>query len=65
MTREELQEIGRRLYGPAWKAKMARELARSPSTIFNWVSGRIAVPKTAARRIREMAAAKEQGNQTP
>lgn len=56
MTKEELQEIGRRLYGPAWKAKLARELARSPATVFNWVAGRIAIPKTAERRIRELAA---------
>jgi len=54
MTKEELQEIGRKLYGPAWKAKMARDLARSPATIFNWVAGRIDIPETAARRIREL-----------
>lgn len=56
MTRDELQQIGRRLYGPAWKAKMARELARSPATIFNWVAGRIDIPETAARRLRELEA---------
>lgn len=54
MTRDELQEIGRKLYGPAWKAKMARALARSPATIFNWVAGRSDIPETAARRIREL-----------
>lgn len=53
MTREELQEIGKKLYGPAWKAKMARELARSPATVFNWVAGK-PIPKTAERRIREL-----------
>lgn len=54
MTRDELQQIGRKLYGPAWKAKMARELARSPATVFNWVAGRIDIPETAARRLREL-----------
>lgn len=55
MTKEELQEIGRKVYGPAWKAKLARDLARSPATVFNWVAGRIAIPKTAERRIRDLA----------
>jgi DNA-binding transcriptional regulator YdaS (Cro superfamily) len=61
MTVDELTVIGVQLYGSRWKAKMARALARSPATVFNWVAGRIDVPETAARRIRQLAEQHERG----
>lgn len=54
MTKDELSEIGRELFGSAWKAKMARALARSPATVFNWTAGRIDIPKTAADHIHRL-----------
>lgn len=56
MTKEELAEIGRELFGAAWKAKMARALARSPATVFNWTAGRNEIPKTAVDHIHRLYA---------
>jgi hypothetical protein len=53
MTKDELRHIGQQLYGPLWKAKLARELGRSRFTIYRWA--RTGVPsEPAAKRIREL-----------
>jgi predicted transcriptional regulator len=58
MNRHELAEIGRELYGPAWKAKLAKELGRSRFTVYRWAAGKTEVSGPAAERIRELRAQK-------
>ena len=55
MTKDELAQIGRTLYGPAWKGRLAAELGRSRFTIYRWAAGK-PLPECAAVRIRELAA---------
>lgn len=54
MTPAELAKIGWNLYGPAWKPKMASQLGRSRSTVWNWMNGKARIPETAAARIRQL-----------
>jgi hypothetical protein len=54
MTKEELAEIGRKLYGGAWKGKMADDLGWSRFTVYRWAAGKTSVHESAARRIREL-----------
>ena len=55
MTPDKLAEIGKRLYGPKWKHKLADALTRSPGAISNWLAGKT-VPKTAAAKIEQLHA---------
>lgn len=54
MTPQELEAIGTESFGKAWKVWLANKLGRSPSVIHRWMSGGT-IPKTAERRIRELA----------
>ena len=54
MTKDELSTIGKHLYGPKWKGKLAEELGRSRFTVYRWA--RTGVPsKSSATRIRSLA----------
>lgn len=52
MTPVELREIGERLYGPKWQARMARALPVSPRTIRYWLAEERAIRPVIAARIR-------------
>lgn len=54
MTRHELTKIGKSLFGPLWKSKLARALGRDYTTVNRWTKGDHDIPETAARRIREL-----------
>jgi len=63
MTPNEFAEIGRKLYGPRWKASMARELGRHPITIFKWLRSEGELPKHVAKHVRLLA--NQQESTTP
>ena len=52
MTRDELREIGRQLYGELWQSPLARNAGVDPRTMRRWVAGDRAIPEPAARLIR-------------
>ena len=54
MTADELRNIGERLYGPQWQAKLARALPVNPRTVRSWLSGRREIPQENAERIRAL-----------
>jgi hypothetical protein len=54
MTPAELTSIGRGLFGPLWKSKLARALGRDYTTVNRWTKGDNEIPETAIRRIREL-----------
>jgi hypothetical protein len=55
MTSAELREIGERLYGPEWKAKMARALPVTTRTIRFWLAGDREIRPVIAERIKSLA----------
>lgn len=54
MTKDELATIGRGLFGPAWKGKLAAEMGRSRFTVYRWAAGN-PIPAPAVTRIRHLA----------
>ncbi len=52
MTREELAEIGKRLYGAEWKHPLSRSLYIDYRTMRRWSSGQAPIPDDAARNAR-------------
>lgn len=59
MTKDELAEIGCRLYGAEWKGKLAAELGRSRFTIYRWAAGK-PMPEPAKVRIRQLDESRKQ-----
>jgi len=64
MTPVQLNRIGRKLYGEAWggregKERMAAELSRSPSTIYEWLAGTSGISKTVADKLKELVKQKQ------
>jgi hypothetical protein len=56
LSRTELADKGRALFGRGWQTKLAKRLEVNPSTVRRWVSGAVAVPGPAAAAIRGMIA---------
>jgi len=54
MTKKELAIIGRKLFGPLWKGKLAKELHWSRFTVYRWAAGTTPIHPAAARRIKEL-----------
>jgi|JI9StandDraft_1071089.scaffolds.fasta_scaffold1596770_1 DNA-binding transcriptional regulator YdaS (Cro superfamily) len=54
MTADELRQIGEKLYGPQWQAKLSRALPVNPRTVRSWLSGRREIPEENAERIRAL-----------
>jgi hypothetical protein len=54
MTADELRQIGEKLYGPQWQAKLSRALPVNPRTIRSWLSVRREIPEENAERIRAL-----------
>ena len=44
MTKDDLRDCGRTLFGERWQTALARALRVNPSTVRRWVSGAIPVP---------------------
>ena len=53
MTKEELTEIGRKLYGSCWKGKLAHVLGRSRFTVYRWAKEGVK-HEAVVKRIREL-----------
>lgn len=45
MTAAEFERAGERLYGPRWKAPLARALGRDPSMIWRYATDQAPIPK--------------------
>lgn len=54
MNRNELEHLGRRLYGYGWKSRLADELQINRKSVSRWIAAD-AVPAWAAERVRELA----------
>lgn len=52
VTKEELADAGRKLYGRGWQTRLAEALDVDGSTVRRWVSGVIPVPGPAAAAVR-------------
>lgn len=55
MTPQELEVIGLRLYGLAWRSRLAETLGSDRSRVSRWARGERPIPGVAAKRIRELA----------
>lgn len=55
MTPQELQAIGLRLYGPAWRSRLAEVLGCHRSRVSRWAKGEYRISREMERWIRELA----------
>jgi hypothetical protein len=54
MTPQEFECIGKKLYGPKWKTKLANALKRHPSMIWRYVTGANEIPMVVELAIRSL-----------
>lgn len=54
MNPEQLETIGKKLYGNRWKAPLARELGLTRETIYHYAVGNKAIPKKSALAIKQL-----------
>lgn len=52
MTPEELEKIGRMLYGAKWQTKLANEIGVTSRTVRNWKSGKSKISYLTVRVIK-------------
>ena len=52
MTPQNLQRIGKRLFGHDWQSPLARHLGKHRITVWRWATGRVAIPDSEARAIK-------------
>jgi DNA-binding transcriptional regulator YdaS (Cro superfamily) len=55
MTKIELMQAGRLLYGERWQAALARALGVSDRTVRRWASGAQPIPSPAAIAVQALA----------
>lgn len=53
MTRDQLAEIGKAIYGQNWKSPMAKDLGVKYRTVLRWVAGEFAIPEDIQDRLKK------------
>lgn len=61
ITKEELQEIGLRLFKIGWQTRFAEHLGITPQHFRRYLSGRTVMPKSRENQIRLMVFLKKKG----
>ena len=54
MNTEQLQQVGRLLYGDQWQSNLARSLSVDDRTVRRWASGESAIKQSIANEIIEL-----------
>ncbi|MCE5200862.1 MAG: adhesin [Armatimonadota bacterium] len=60
MTREELREIGTKLWGPRWQTAMANALRVNARTVRKWLAGDRGIPGPVEVALKALLDARKQ-----